>query len=129
MKTNEELLEMTNTLLQYRMFILERFELAKSTGEQGDFYEEVKPFADKVKLMTDEWRENALSWLTMNPQRHLHTRQIDSTAENLEMVSISGFFPKTSKKKFLDHVQSIEFVLRSLIKAIEDQQGVPQQSR
>ncbi len=118
---NEELLEMTNTLLKYRMFLLERFEQAKRTGEQGDFYEEVKPFADKVKGLTDEWRANALLWLIKYPQRHLHARQIDSTAENLEMVSISAFFPNTSKKKFLDHIQSIEFVLKSLIQVIENQ--------
>jgi hypothetical protein len=121
MKTNEELLEMTISLLKYRQFIVERFEQTKKTGEQGGFYEEVKPFADEVKQKTDEWREAVLAWLTMNPQRHLHARQIDSTAENLEMVSISAFFPNTSKKKFLDHVQSIEFVLKGLVSAIENQ--------
>jgi len=121
MKTNEALLERTNSLLKYRQFIVDRFEQTKKTGEQGDFYEEVKPFADEVKQMTDEWRADALSWLTFHPQRHLHARQIDATAENLEMVSISAFFPNTSKKKFLDHVQSIEFVLRGLVSAIENQ--------
>ncbi|MGM0899862.1 YppE family protein [Mesobacillus maritimus] len=123
MKTNDTLLEMTNSLLKYRQFILERFEQTKGAGEQGDFYEEVKPFADEVKQMTDQWREAALAWLTLNPQRHLHTRQIDATAENLEMVSISAFFPNTSKKKFLDHVQSIEFVLRGLVNAVENQKN------
>jgi hypothetical protein len=121
METNEALLEMTNNLLKYRQFIVDRFEQTKETGEQGDFYEEVKPFADEIKQMTDKWRKDALSWLTMNPQRHLHARQIDSTAENLEMVSISAFFPNTSKKKFLDHVQSIEYVLKGLVTSIENQ--------
>lgn len=121
METNEALLEMTNSLLKYRQIIVERFEQTKKTGEQGDFYEEVKPFADEVKQKIDTWRKDTLSWLTLNPQRHLHARQIDSTAENLEMVSISAFFPNTSKKKFLDHVQSIEFVLRGVVSAIKNQ--------
>jgi Bacterial domain of unknown function (DUF1798) len=123
MKTNEVLLEMTNSLLKYRQSIVERFEQSKQTGEQGDFYEEVKPFADEVKQITDEWRNHTLSWLSLNPQRHLHARQIDATAENLEMVSVSAFFPNTSKKKFLDHVQSIEYVLKGLVSAIENQKS------
>ncbi|SEM83579.1 protein of unknown function [Mesobacillus persicus] len=120
MVPNEELFKRTEKLLEYRKFIVNRFEEAKASGIKGDFYQEVKPFANEVKQKTDEWRTEALLWLKNYPQRHIHARQIESTAENLEMVSISAFFPETSRKRFLDHVQSIEFVLNGLAKAIKD---------
>lgn len=120
MKTNEELLKRTEKLLEYRAIIVDRFEKAKDSGVKGDFYQEVKPFADEVKQQIEGWRTDALIWLRNYPQRHIHARQIESTAENLEMVSISAFFPETSRKRFLDHVQSIEFVLNGFAKAIMD---------
>lgn len=123
MIANEELYKRTKKLLGYRKFIVDRFEEAKASGIKGDFYQEVKPFADEVKQQTEDWRTDALLWLRNYPQRHIHARQIESTAENLEMVSISAFFPETSRKRFIDHVQSIEFVLNGFAKAIKDSES------
>jgi len=43
----------------------------------------------------------------------------------LEVISVQAFFPETSKKRFLDQVQSVEFILNSMIIAIEQAAGQP----
>lgn len=119
MITEKELIKKTTRLLSYIEQASHRFEQAKSSGEKGDFYKEVKPFADRVKEETDHWQTDAAEWLSKHPQRNLHTRQITSTAENIEMVSIQAFFPETSRKRFIGHIQSIEFVLNGVLQALE----------
>ncbi|MFS0635591.1 YppE family protein [Mesobacillus foraminis] len=119
MSTEKELMIKTKRLLSYNEKALLRFEQAKESGEKGDFYKEVKPFADNVKEEAEIWRKEASDWLMKHPQRNLHTRQILSAAENIEMVSIQAFFPETSRKRFIGHIQSIEFVLNSFLKALE----------
>ncbi|TCN23084.1 YppE family protein [Mesobacillus foraminis] len=119
MITEKELMIKTKRLLSYNEKALLRFEQAKASGEKGDFYKEVKPFADNVKEEAEIWRKEASDWLMKHPQRNLHTRQILSAAENIEMVSIQAFFPETSRKRFIGHIQSIEFVLNSFLKALE----------
>jgi hypothetical protein len=119
MITEKELVNKTTRLLSYIEKALHRFEQAKSSGEKGDFYKEVKPFADTVKEEVEIWRIEASDWLSNHPHRNLHARQILSTAENIEMVSIQAFFPETSRKRFIGHIQSIDFVLKSLLKVLE----------
>lgn len=96
-----------------------RFELSKEEGVRGDFHAEVKPFADEVKLASDEWRESAAQWLRINRPKNLHANQIETAADYLEVISVQAFFPETSKKRFLDQIQSVEFILNSMIIAIE----------
>ncbi|WP_053363925.1 YppE family protein [Bacillus sp. FJAT-27251] len=119
MSGNHRLKELTELMLEYSGFILNRFEQAKAAGEKGDFFEEVKPFADEVRAKAGEWKAETLVWLEQNPQRNLHPKQIDATADNIEMVSIQAFFPETSRKRFMGHIQSIDYVLGSLLDLIE----------
>ena len=120
MYTNDEILKTTKLLMRYNEHALNRFEQAKTSGVKGDFYTEVKPFADEVKQTTSVWKIAVLSWIKSHQQRNLHSKQIESTAENLEMVSIQAFFPETSRKRFIGHIQSIEYVLKSLHEALEE---------
>jgi hypothetical protein len=115
MTVNTSLEKLTEMMVSYNEIILNRFERARETGEKGDFYQEVKPFADEVSERTAEWRNEASAWLQKHPQRNLHPKQIDATAENIEMVCVQAFFPETSRKRFMGHVQSIEYVLQSLL--------------
>ncbi|MBM4762084.1 YppE family protein [Bacillus sp. B15-48] len=116
---NEEILKLTNSLLSDVEFLITRFEQTKVTGKQGDFHSEVKPFADAMKIKVEEWQDKAVLWLIQHPQRTLHSQQIESTAENLEMVSTQAFFPSTSRKRFIDTTRSINYVLKCLKEGVE----------
>ncbi|WP_226676974.1 YppE family protein [Mesobacillus jeotgali] len=118
--------EMENNILALSKKLLvdvqtahKRFQLSKEEGVRGDFHSEVKPFADDVKLAADEWRESAGQWVRNNRPKNLHANQIETAADYLEVISVQAFFPETSKKRFLDQIQSVEFILNSMIIAIE----------
>ncbi|MBS8264649.1 DUF1798 family protein [Mesobacillus boroniphilus] len=97
-----------------------RFQHSKEEGVRGDFHTEVKPFADEVKLAADAWREIAAQWVKSNRPKNLHANQIETAADYLEVISVQAFFPETSKKRFLDQLQSVEFILNSMIIAVEN---------
>ena len=102
-----------------------RFQYSKEEGVRGDFHAEVKPFADEVKSASDAWRELAGKWIRANRPKNLHANQIETAADYLEVISVQAFFPETSKKRFLDQLQSVEFILNSMIIAIEKAEGQP----
>ncbi|MBS4176599.1 YppE family protein [Lederbergia citrea] len=116
----EELRQLTSKLLNYNQEAYNSFIQCRETGEKGDFYTEVKPFADNVKYCCDEWEPAASAWVIANKPKNLYPMQIKNTAENMQMVSVRAFFPETSLKKFNSHIQSIDFVLRHLLDELED---------
>ena len=122
MDKRAELRDMTESLLALNDFMLQRFEQAKESNEKGDFYSEVKPFADRVLKQAEAWEGTVVSWLKSCPRKNLHPKQITATAENIQMVSVQAFFPQTSRKRFIGHIQSIEYVLRSVISAVEQEE-------
>ncbi|MBP3040021.1 YppE family protein [Bacillaceae bacterium Marseille-Q3522] len=118
MTETTKLQKLTNELISYVEVSLERYQVAKEKQEQPDFYHEVKPFADKVKLINDEWQELAKSWLQNARQKHIFTQQIDSAHDQLETISIQCFYPQTSKRNFLNLARSVQFVLDNVLNAL-----------
>lgn len=114
------LLTLTKKLLDYMEFISKKYDEVKISGVRGDFFTEVKPFADEVKEINDKWAELAASWIELNRPKNLHVKQIESSTEQIEMLSVQAFFPETSKTRFVNYVQSVRFVLTSLIAQLEN---------
>ncbi|AND41196.1 MULTISPECIES: YppE family protein [Cytobacillus] len=118
------LLQMTEQLLECVEISDSRFKKVKESGEKGDFYNEVKPFADDVKSINERWKEEALEWIGIHKPRNLYPQQIESAAEHIELVSIQAFFPETSKTRFINYVNSAVYVLKQLIKLVgEEKKG------
>ena len=115
----QKLLALTEELLQKTYHIKSTFEEVKKANQERDFYQEVKPFADDVKGKLDQWEPLAIEWLKNNPVKYLHPQQITHTAENLDMISIQCFFPKTSLTRFRHYAESVEYVLKNLLNAIQ----------
>lgn len=91
------------------------FQEARESGMKGDFFSQVKPFADKMKEAAEQWGQEAIHWIEERRPKHLHAIQISNTVENLQMVSVRCHFPETSLKKFNSHIQSNDYILRSLL--------------
>ncbi|RTR30534.1 DUF1798 family protein [Robertmurraya yapensis] len=118
---NVTLLTLTKKLLDYMEFISNKYDEVKISGVRGDFFTEVKPFADEVKEINDKWSELASSWIASNRPKNLHVKQIESSTEQIEMLSVQAFYPETSKTRFINYVQSVRFILTTLIVQLEKQ--------
>lgn len=97
----------------------EQFEKSKSSGEEGDFFLEVKPFSDLVRSVSDEWLGLVTKWIRTENPKFINQKQIETTYEHLEKMGIQSFYPKTSRKIFLSSIQSAQFVLQSIINHLE----------
>lgn len=122
MKKADELITLTNKLVSYTEMAHHRFIQTKKVGVRGDFRTEVQPFADGVKDTVQPWREGAIAWVTEKRPKNLHAEQVQTAADYLEVLSVQAFFPETSKKRFMDQIQSVEFILNSVISALEKDQ-------
>ncbi|MFE8695701.1 YppE family protein [Cytobacillus sp. FJAT-53684] len=115
MQEYKELLQLTQTLLDYLDTLSNKYAEVKETGEKGDFYEEVKPFADEVKGINDAWKEEAIKWVKNVGPKNLYNQQIDSAHEHVETVSVQAFFPDTSRSRFNSSIASARYVLNNMI--------------
>ncbi len=115
----EDLKDLTQKLLELNEEAMTHYKRVRDSGEKGDFYQEVKPFADEVKQYNDRWKEKMLLWAKTHKPKHLYPQQIMNTSENIEMTSVSCFFPETSYSRFISHHQSIQFVLETSMKELE----------
>lgn len=114
----KDLRTLTETLLAYTDTCLERFEKAKAEKVKGDFYTEVKPFADEVKKINDQWFELATNWVMEEQPKNLYAKQVESTYEQIELLSVQAFFPDTSRTRFLNYFQSVRFILSRILELI-----------
>ncbi|OLS40275.1 DUF1798 family protein [Bacillus sp. MRMR6] len=116
---SDKITELTKKLINYNHFFLDTFQAAREKGNEADFYTVIKPFANEVKEVCDHWSISMKTWLKNNPKKHLHTKQIDTTTEHIEQLSIQAFFPKTSRSIFLNTQRTVDFFLREVLKELD----------
>ncbi|MBM7840207.1 hypothetical protein JOC54_003487 [Alkalihalobacillus xiaoxiensis] len=112
----ERLAELTEGLLQLTKEA-EHFYIDTVKNDptyEVDFYGQVKPFADKVQPMAQEWFPLAKTYLVQNPIKNLHVAQLDQTVENLDVVAIKSFYPSSGMKRQRETFKSVEYVLAHL---------------
>ncbi len=90
------------------------FETHRQSQKKVDFYNDVKPFADKVDRAAEHWEKSALDFLNKYPQKYIHAAQIAQTADNAKRVGAHAYFFETSKAKFIQSADSALYVLESL---------------
>lgn len=120
MNKKDHLYSLTQQQLNYTDHFLKTFEKVKLSKVKGDFFSEVKPFADEVKEVNERWRHLAITWIKETRPKHLHEKQIESTYEQIELLSIQAFYPDTSRTRFINYLQSVRFILKSLIDYLEE---------
>jgi hypothetical protein len=92
-----------------------RYEQRKESGLEGDFLTEVKPVADEVKVLLDQWIVIAAQWIQIEKPPYINEKQLTATYDHIEKISIQSFYPKSSRKIFIDSYQSAQFVLQSIL--------------
>jgi hypothetical protein len=115
MLQEQSLQSLTKQLLLLNEKSKDIFYTMKDRNEDGDFFKEVKPFADEVKQVADEWQKQALEWLKYNKVKNVYPLQIQNTHDNIQINVVKAHYIDTKQKRFLEMVQSIEFVLNALL--------------
>ncbi|HEY9576178.1 MAG TPA: DUF1798 family protein [Pseudobacillus sp.] len=111
--------ELTENLINIVTRANTRYHIAREKQEKGDFYTEVKPFADEARLQSEEWEKEIKTCLQTRHFKHIHYPQVKAVVENIELISVQAFFPETSYTRFRNYVESTLFVLHQLLKELK----------
>lgn len=115
---NHQLMDYTEKLLEAVEYSVETFYKVKESGVNEDFYKVVRPFANQIKEINDEWKEMAKAWVSEAKPDYLSSIQINTASDHIEIISIQAFFTQTSKKRFLDSAKSVKYILQTLLDAL-----------
>ncbi|MCM3766604.1 YppE family protein [Neobacillus niacini] len=115
----ERLIYLTESLFRYNRLFLQYYQEARETGEKQDFEKTIKPFVNEVKDSSDEWQKLMRQWLSKVSPKHIHLKQIDTTASHIEQLSVQAFFGQTSKTRFLNSQRTVEFFLAEVLTELE----------
>ena len=88
---------------------------ARENDIHADFHSVVKPFADHVKQLVDEWLMEAEQWVAINKPKYVSPMQIKNTHNNILQVSVHCYFPESSKSRFIKHCNAALFVLEQIL--------------
>ncbi|CAM3722184.1 YppE family protein [Alkalicoccus chagannorensis] len=119
MSTYSRLIELTVELKKKTDEAKTYFERHRLGGEEADFYQDVKPFADSVRQTVEEWEPLVRSMIQTEKPAYLHEQQIDTMLENMEMAAVTCFQQDTKKKRFQERYKSIHYTLSMVEQAVE----------
>ncbi len=114
--SKRSLYDITKQLAQLNDHAAKRYsEVKDDENYVVDFYNEVKPFADEVLEIANEWKKETLAWLKQNKIQYLYPMQIEDTYENLLFISVKAFQTDTRARRFNERIKSIDYVLHKIL--------------
>ncbi|MFB5194530.1 hypothetical protein COJ96_01150 [Bacillus sp. AFS073361] len=116
---SEEIIDLTEKLLAFNSLFMKYYQEGRTTGTKYDFHEVIKPFANEVKEINDQWKLAMKRWLSDSDHKHLHLKQVDTTSEHIDQLSIQAFFPETSRTRFINANRTVEFFLLEILKELK----------
>ena len=114
------LLEETYILIDECEACLQRFQEMRRLDMEPDFFNDVKPHVDIVHTRIQEWQQLAAQWIKSTYPKNLYVQQIDHAADAMEQFVVQSFYKGTSKKRFIQSIQSAEYTLKLLVSKIEE---------
>lgn len=99
----------------------DRFYTMRKENRSPDFYNEVKPYADNMQQLLQQWRQEAYQFIKIVQPKYMHDVQIDNALDAMEKFFIQSFYKETSKKLFLQSIQSVEYTLTTLLRKLGDE--------
>lgn len=118
----DDIYRLTEKLLVYNGLCLNYYQQGRERQEKKDFYAVIKPFADEVKEVNEEWKDMMKKWLSSSSPGHIHLKQIDSISDHIEKLSIQAFFPETSKSRFINTHRTVDYFLQEVLNTLEKQE-------
>lgn len=97
-----------------------RFFEAREKDITYDFFEAVKPYADETRDELVAWREQMERFIVTHRPKNLYLQQIDHAIDAMEQFVLQSFYQKTSKKRFLQSIQSVKYTLTIALKKMQE---------
>jgi hypothetical protein len=117
--------DITDELRRQNLLLNTHFiEETKREGYEVDFYGKVKPFADHVTRLLEEWQPLVMEWLKWKKPKYVFVPQILDTVDNLTIVSVTAFQKDTRRLRFLNTIKAIDYVLEAILEQISPQEGL-----
>jgi hypothetical protein len=116
-----KLYEMTSELLEECGKCRPRHTRMREEEREPDFFGEVKPYADRVHRLISDWKEMSAEWIRQKRPKHVREPQIENAADMMTQFVVQSFYPKTGKKRFYDSIQSTEYLLKTMLAALEEE--------
>lgn len=114
----EDLRALTIKLFDYNRQCVSIFENARKKGTDGDFYMEVKPFADEVSATLNKWKEIASEHAAFLSREGISPKQIEMVNEHLDRLAIQAFYVKTSRYTFMNSSRTVEYTLQKILEKV-----------
>lgn len=98
---------------------LERHAEMRRLDKDPDFFEEVKPYADKYHALLDEWAEESYAWIKIAKPKYVHPVQVETLTDGMKQFIVQSFYKKTGLKRFVLSIRSAEYTLKTFLDALE----------
>lgn len=112
------LIQQTKQLLAACEEASERFYKMREQNISPDFYGQVKPYADKMQQFLQMWRQEVLLFIDDQQPKYVHPVQIDHAIDAMEQFFVQSFYKETSKKRFLQSIQAVQYTLQTILRNI-----------
>ena len=110
----DDFFQKTNKLIEIVKNAENIYRDARENDTHADFQTVIKPFADHVKQLVDDWLVDAEQWVAVNRPKYISAMQIKNTHNNVLQVSVHCYFPESSKSRFIKHCNAALFVLEQI---------------
>lgn len=115
-----QLINETNRLIEECQLSLDRFHEMRRLDKDPDFFNEVKPYVDDMHALIKLWQQSAHQWIKTEQPKNLYVQQIDHAADAMEQFVVQSFYKGTSKKRFIQSIQSTQYTLSILKRKIDE---------
>ena len=116
-----QLIELSKQLLNECDASISRFYKQRELDATPQFFEEVKPHADRYQSVLIDWQKHALNWIDENHPKYMHKSQIQNVVEAMNQFVVQSFYKETSKKRFIQSVQSVHYTLSFFLRYLEEE--------
>ena len=99
---------------------ISRFYEMREQNAVPDFFQDVKPHADRLHVFLHHWQQHAYTWIQQYKPKYIHPRQIDAATEAMNQFIVQSYYKETSKKRFLQSIHAVLYTLQTLLRAIEE---------
>lgn len=113
-------IEQTKRLIEKCDTAQARFFDAREQNITYDFFEAVKPYADETREELIAWRQSMEQFIRAHRPKNLYIQQIDHAIDAIEQFIVQSFYQQTSKKRFLQSIQSVKYTLTAAIQKMQE---------
>lgn len=100
---------------------LKRFERARELQREPDFFSEVRPYVTHYDVELATWKEAMLLWIATSKPKYVSPSQIENVVESMMQFLVQSFYPKTGRKRFVQTIQSVQYLLKTILSALDQE--------